>query len=296
VTVKSDRENRRANHGMFRKLHPKRIMTVMALLSLQTGMLRGQNQVADRGTEAALILTGIITALFIVATFFIIFVLDGEVAPILRILRTLYHAITPKSGPTVIPQDEDFDGIKELDNRVPPWFNYLFAGTIIFGVFYLLNYHVWQSSPLPRAEYADEVNAADLSRRVRMVAEGTINEDELVALKDEASLKGGQERFLKNCITCHGSHGEGIVGPNLTDQYWIHGGGIKNVYSTVKNGVPEKGMISWKLVFTPKEIQQIASYVLSLQGTNPPNGKKPEGNLYTEPKPQVTDAAKAVGR
>ena len=279
---------------MFAKLRTERTLMITALLFLHSGVVLAQAQTADRGTETALIFTGILTAFFIVLTFFIIFVLNGEVEPILRILRTLYRAITPKSGPTVVPQDEDFDGIKELDNRVPPWFNYLFGGTIIFGIVYFLNYHVWQSSPLPHAEYAEEVNAAELSRRIRMVAEGTINEDELVALKDDAALKAGQERFLKNCITCHGSHGEGIVGPNLTDQYWIHGGGIKNVYATIKNGVPEKGMISWKLVFTPKEIQQIASYVLSLQGTNPPNGKKPEGTLYTEPKPQVTDAGKAV--
>ena len=296
MTVKSDRKNRRANDGVFPKLRPERILIIFALLLLHSGVLIAQTQVADRGTEAALIFTGILTALFIVLTFFIIFVLDGDIEPILRILRTLYQAITPKSGPTVVPPDEDFDGIKELDNRVPPWFNYLFGATILFGVVYFLNYHVWQSSPLPRAEYAEEVNAADLSRRIRMVAEGTINEDDMVALKDDGTLKAGQERFLKNCITCHGSHGEGIVGPNLTDQYWIHGGGIKNVYATIKNGVPEKGMISWRLVFTPKEIRQIASYVLSLQGTNPPNGKKPEGTIYTEPKPQVKDTSKAVGR
>lgn len=281
---------------MFPMLRAKRVLMILMLLFLQSGVLLAQAQVADRGTEAALIFTGFLTALFIVLTFFIIFVLNGEVDPILRILKILYTSVAPKGGPTVIPLDEDHDGIKELDNRIPPWFNYLFGGTIIFAIVYMLNYHVWQSSPLPRAEYAEEVNAADLSRRIRMVAEGTINEDELVALKDETSLKAGQEQFQRNCLTCHGSHGEGIVGPNLTDQYWIHGGGIKNVFATIKNGVPEKGMISWKLVFTPKEIQQIASYVLSLQGTNPPNGKKPEGTIYTEPTPQVKDTTKAVGQ
>jgi len=263
---------------------------------LHNGLLLAQTQVADRGTEAALIITGVLTAFFIVLTFFVIFVLDGEVEPILRILKSMYHAVTPKGGQTVIPADEDHDGITELDNRIPPWFNYLFGGTILFGAFYMLNYHVWQSSPLPRAEYAEEVNSADLSRRIRMVAEGTINEDELAPLTDESSISAGHDRFLKNCITCHGSHGEGIVGPNLTDQYWIHGGGIKNVYSTIKNGVPEKGMISWKLVFTPKEIQQLASFVLSLQGSNPPNGKKAEGTFYAEPKSTVLDSTKTGKR
>jgi cytochrome c oxidase cbb3-type subunit 3 len=272
------------------------MLMILSLLLINSGTLLAQTHAADRGTEAALIFTGGLTALFIVLTFFIIFVLNGEVDPILRVIKILYNSVAPKGGPTVIPLDEDHDGIKELDNRIPPWFNYLFGGTVIFGIVYLLNYHVWQSSPLPRAEYAEEVNIADLSRRIRMVAEGTINEDDLVALRDETALKAGQDQFLRNCITCHGSHGEGIVGPNLTDQYWIHGGGIKNVFATIKNGVPEKGMISWKLVFTPKEIQQIASYLLSLQGTNPPNGKKPEGSLYTEPKPQVPDTIKSVGR
>jgi cytochrome c oxidase cbb3-type subunit 3 len=279
--------------SLFSSRGVRRGWMVSLLLPVLSSLLQAQTQVADRGTEAALIFTGILTACFIVITFFIIFVLDGDVEPILRIVRKIYHSVTPKAGPTVIPLDEDFDGIKELDNRVPPWFNYLFAGTIVFAAVYFLNYHVWQSSPLPLAEYAEEVNAADLSRRIRMAAEGTINEDELVPLRDAASMTAGKERFLKNCVTCHGSHGEGIVGPNLTDEYWIHGGGIKNVFATIKNGVPEKGMISWKLVFTPKEIQQMASFVLSLQGTNPPNGKKPEGTLYVEPKLAGKDTTRA---
>ncbi|HTY38437.1 MAG TPA: cbb3-type cytochrome c oxidase N-terminal domain-containing protein [Bacteroidota bacterium] len=251
-------------------------------------------QTAETATNPALMFTGLLTLLFILLVLFVIFVLDGDVEPITRLLKTAYNSIAPKQTGEVQPLEENHDGITELDNLIPPWFNYLFGGTIVFAVFYMLNYHVWQSSPLPQAEYAEELAAADLSRRVRMASEGTINEDALVALVDDASIKAGQEKFLRNCITCHGTHAEGIVGPNLTDQYWIHGGGIKNVYTTIKNGVPEKGMISWKLVFTPKEIQQIASYVLSLQGSNPPNAKKPEGNLYVEPKPQPKDSTNAA--
>ena len=269
----------------------------IGLIALATlGNLQAQTQSAEEGTSSALIFTGLLTLFFIALVFFVIFVLDGEVDPILRALKSVYTSIAPKSTGKAIPLDESHDGITELDNLIPPWFDYLFGGTVIFALIYLLNYHVWQSSPLPQAEYAEEVAAADLSRRVRMASEGTINEDDLAVLADEASVKAGQEKFLRNCITCHGTHAEGIVGPNLTDQYWIHGGGIKNVYSTIKNGVPEKGMISWKLVFTPKEIQQIASYVLSLQGSNPPNAKKPEGNLYAEPKPQPKDTTKVARR
>ena len=273
-----------------------RLLIISVLLLLTLGDLQAQTQSAEEGTGSALIFTGLLTLFFIGLILFVIFVLDGEVDPILRTLKSAYTSVAPKSTGKAIPLDENHDGITELDNLIPPWFSYLFGGTIVFAVIYLLNYHVWQSSPLPQAEYDEEMAAADLSRRVRMASEGTINEDDLVVLVDEASIKAGQEKFLRNCITCHGTHAEGIVGPNLTDQYWIHGGGVKNVYTTIKNGVPEKGMISWKLVFTPKEIQQIASYVLSLQGSNPPNAKKPEGNLYTEPKPQPKDSTNVARR
>lgn len=283
-------------YHILKKCSFNHLVLTLALVVLNLGVAQAQGQAPDRGTEAALIFTGILTAFFVILTFFIIFVLDGNIEPLLRALKTVYGSIAPKASAKANLLEEDHDGIKELDNRVPPWFNYLFGGTIVFGAFYFLDYHVWQSSPLPQAEYAEEMAAADLSRRVRMASAGTINEDELTTLKDDASIKSGQERYLKNCVSCHGSKGEGIVGPNLTDQYWIHGGGIRDVYATVKNGVPEKGMISWKLVFTPKEIQQIASYVLSLQGTSPPNAKKPEGQLFVEPKPQAKNTTKVPGQ
>jgi cytochrome c oxidase cbb3-type subunit 3 len=273
-----------------------RFLIIGVLVLLALGSMQAQTQAAQEETSSALIFTGLVTLFFVFLVLFIIFVLEGDVEPLARALKAAYSSIAPKSTGAAMPLDESHDGITELDNLIPPWFNYLFGGTIIFAVIYLLNYHVFQSSPLPQAEYAEEVAAADLSRRVLMASEGTINEDDLAVLADAASLKAGQEKFQRNCVTCHGTHAEGIVGPNLTDQYWIHGGGVKNVYSTVKNGVPEKGMISWKLVFTPKEIQQISSYVLSLQGSNPPNAKKAEGNLYTEPKPQPKDSTNVERR
>ena len=255
--------------------------------------LRSQTQTANQGTETALILTGSVTAFFVLLTFFIVIVLGGDIEPLTRFFRRLYNAVSPQSGEKDIPIEENHDGITELDNRVPPWFNYLFGGTIFFAIMYMLDYHVWRSSPLPLAEYAQELAAADISRRVRVAAEGSINEEALEPLTDEASIAAGHERFSKNCVTCHGANGGGIVGPNLTDRYWINGGGIKNVYATIKNGVPQKGMISWKLVFTPKEIQQIASFILTLQGTNPVNAKKPEGPLYQE-SPPPKDSGKAL--
>jgi cytochrome c oxidase cbb3-type subunit 3 len=128
----------------------------------------------------------------------------------------------------------------------------------------------------------EEIAAANLQKKIMLASGGTINENTLVALKDAESLKEGGENFQKFCISCHGPQAGGIVGPNLTDEYWLHGGGIKNVYNTIKKGVPAKGMISWELVFSQKQIQNIGSYVLSLQGTNPLGGKAPEGQKYVE--------------
>jgi len=123
---------------------------------------------------------------------------------------------------------------------------------------------------------------AEVAKRIALANEGTIDENTLEALTDPAAIGRGSEQFHKFCVSCHGNEGGGLVGPNLTDDFWIHGGGIKNVYNTIKKGVPAKGMISWQLVFSPKQIQEIASYVLSLHGTLPPNAKKPEGDKYVE--------------
>jgi cytochrome c oxidase cbb3-type subunit 3 len=115
-----------------------------------------------------------------------------------------------------------------------------------------------------------------------MATEGQIDETRLVALADPEAVRRGAENYQKYCVSCHGGQGQGMVGPNLTDDFWIHGGGVRNVYATIKQGVPAKGMISWQLVFSPKQIQELASFVLSLRGTNPPGGKKAEGTLYRE--------------
>jgi cytochrome c oxidase cbb3-type subunit 3 len=250
------------------------------LLALQSGAYATG---ADAGTETALIITGTLTGLFVVLIFFVIFVMHGEIDAVVEVLKRSWAYVAAKPVEEVKTFDEDFDGISELDNRIPPWFNYLFAATVVFAVFYWLNYHVWGTSPLPQAEYSQELASADILRRVRIASEGTINEDQLTVLTDPAILKEAAERFQKNCSSCHGPQGGGLVGPNLADAYWIHGGGIKNIYATIKNGVPAKGMISWKLVFTPKEMQQLASYIISLKGTRPSNPKKPEGDLYVEP-------------
>jgi cytochrome c oxidase cbb3-type subunit 3 len=240
-------------------------------------------QVPDVAVNTALLITGAVAVVAVILVIVMLVIPEEErtrAASSWGRLRT--YLITGSTG-RVMEFDHEFDGIRELDNRIPPWFTTLFLATVVFAGVYLVNYHVLGAGTVMVDEYKLEVAAADLQRRIVLASEGTIDENALVVLKDPEVLKRAGEVFQKNCISCHGAHGEGIVGPNLTDQFWIHGGSIKNVYTTIKLGVPAKGMISWQLVFTPKQIQELASYVLSLQGTNPLNGKKAEGLLYVPP-------------
>lgn len=178
--------------------------------------------------------------------------------------------------------DHAYDDIRELDNKIPPWFNYLFYGSVVFAVFYMINYHILSSGDVQASEYNEELQFAEL-KKVEMIKSGALlDENTLTALIDQPSINLGKEIFIKNCAVCHTEKGGGLVGPNLTDDYWIHGGSIKNIFATIKNGVPAKGMISWKSQLNPRQIQEVSSYILTLRGTNPPNAKAPEGVLYIQ--------------
>jgi mono/diheme cytochrome c family protein len=243
---------------------------------------------AAGGTETALLATGTLLFLLVAVILFILVLPEDDrraLAASAARFRTIFMRGTVER---VAEFDHEFDGIRELDNRIPPWFTLLFGGTILFAAIYLVDYHVVGASKLMIGEYQDDVAAAAIQRRIVMASEGTIDENTLTAVKDPAVLKRGSDEFARYCISCHGRNGEGLIGPNLTDDFWIHGGGIKNVYATIKNGVPAKGMISWQLVFTPRQIQEIGSFVLSLHGTNPPNGKKPEGDRWVAPPDTAT--------
>ncbi|MBL0053190.1 MAG: c-type cytochrome [Bacteroidetes bacterium] len=179
--------------------------------------------------------------------------------------------------------DHDYDGIKELDNNLPPWWIYGFYVTIIFGVFYLLIYHVSGAGKLQAAEYQQELAVAAQEKEARMRASAdNVNEDNVTALADAELVLKGKETFERLCVTCHLSNGGGTVGPNLTDDYWLHGGGIKNIFKTITHGVPNKGMISWSSQLSPKQIQQVASYVLTFKGKNVAGGKEPQGDKWVE--------------
>ena len=179
--------------------------------------------------------------------------------------------------------DHDYDGIKELDNNLPPWWVYLFYACILFGVVYMVRYEVLGADN-QEMELKKEVAQAKIDIAEYMkTAPDMMDEKTVTLLTDPADLAAGKEIFTTNCAACHRADGGGQIGPNLTDDQWILGGGIKNVFHTLVNGGRDgKGMISWKGTLKPKEMQKVASYILSLKGSNPPDAKAPEGEVWVE--------------
>ena len=179
--------------------------------------------------------------------------------------------------------DHNYDGIQELDNSLPPWWKYGFYITICFAVIYFFRSEITHSAPGSHDEYVAEMAQGEADKAAYLAKAGNqVDETNVTRLTDEASLAAGKEIFTKNCTPCHLIDGGGLVGPNLTDDYWLHGGNIKDIFKTIKYGYQEKGMKSWKDDFTPKQIQEVASYVKSLHGTKPANPKAPQGELYVE--------------
>lgn len=177
--------------------------------------------------------------------------------------------------------DHDYDGIKELDNNLPPWWVGFFYFTIIFGAIYVARYYI-MDHPLQTQEYNIELAEAEASlEKFKATATNLIDETTVTLLEDGSSLESGGKLYQSLCAACHGDLGQGLVGPNLTDEYWIHGGDIKSVFSTIKYGVPEKGMIPWKSQLKGPQMQKVASFIIkNLQGTSPAGAKAPEGEKY----------------
>jgi cytochrome c oxidase cbb3-type subunit III len=177
----------------------------------------------------------------------------------------------------------DYDGIRELDNRLPPWWLYGFYLTIFISVIYLWRYHVSHTAPSSIEELQIAmVNAAREKEEYLKKAAANIDENSVKYLADATDIQAGGKVFQINCAACHGKAGEGMVGPNLTDDYWLNGGSIRDIFKTIKYGVPEKGMKSWKEDFSPKQLAQLSSYIQSLKGTNPPNAKEKQGEMFRE--------------
>lgn len=184
----------------------------------------------------------------------------------------------------------DYDGIRELNNRLPPWWIYGFYLTIIFAGIYLWRFHVSHTGPSSKQEYERSVAIAEARIKETLKLKGDlIDENTVKFLTAAADISDGKLIFQKSCITCHKEGGGGDVGPNLTDEYWLHGGDIKNIFKTIRYGF--NAMPQWQMAYSNKQIAQVASFVKTLKGTQPPNPKAPQGELYSEETKPVADSA-----
>ncbi len=275
-----------------------------------TSMLFGSTEVLAQAEEAASPIFEMSDGLFwimVIVDVFLLFVLLGMIynlnsliialrskevedesyRPATGILEADIIGLRPMEEEKDLLMDHEYDGIMELDNKLPPWWLYMFYFTIIFGVFYI-GYYQFSSGHTQLDEYNTEMALAE-EQKAAFLASAANNVDESNAelLTDATALAAGKEKFEMLCIACHAKTAGSTqtppgVGPNLTDEYWLHGGGIKNIFKTIKYGVPAKGMISWEAQLSPRQIQEVASYIISLEGTNPENAKEPQGEKWTE--------------
>jgi cytochrome c oxidase cbb3-type subunit 3 len=178
--------------------------------------------------------------------------------------------------------DHDYDGIRELDNSLPPWWKYGFYLTIVVAVVYMYYYHIGGNGPGSLQEYAMEVEKGEEQKALYLAQSANNVDENTVVMLDEAGIAAGEAVFQNMCAACHAKDGGGGVGPNLTDEYWLHGGSISDIFKSIKYGWPDKGMKSWKDDFSPKQIAELSSYIRALKGTQPAAPKEKQGELYQE--------------
>jgi cytochrome c oxidase cbb3-type subunit 3 len=181
-----------------------------------------------------------------------------------------------------IDTGHSYDGIRELNNVTPPWFKAAFIASIIFAAVYMYRYHVAHSAPLPQEELAIAMEEAKAEHETYLKTQKNLVDENNVVMLNEDGVSAGATLFKSNCVACHGAVGQGGVGPNLTDSYWLHGGSVKDVFKSIKYGWKEKGMQAWEGNFSPEQIAELASFVMSLKGSKPGNPKEPQGDLFKE--------------
>lgn len=172
-----------------------------------------------------------------------------------------------------------YDGIQEYDNPLPGWWSFLFIACVVFSPLYALYYHFGRGD-LVADEYQADAAAVAEQRAAEALSEPVTDASLRELAQDPNAIAAGGEVFQANCAACHKAKGQGLIGPNLTDAYWINGGSPTDIYQTIYDGVPAKGMVAWGPVLAPDELRQVAAFVMSLQGTDPPDGKAPEGEKY----------------
>jgi cytochrome c oxidase cbb3-type subunit 3 len=280
--------------------------TIVMLILLSSSSLFAQDTVAETATSSKLI-GGLAASTFyvmITVLFLELVIILGLLANIKILLKkekikiadepelavakepkiswwSKINKFKPVEQEADIDLGHNYDGIRELDNRLPPWWLYGFYLTIIFAVIYLWRFHVSHTGPSSIQEYERSVAKAELKIKDYLKEKGeAVDENNVTLLTSSEDIATGKAIYIKSCASCHTEKGGGLVGPNLTDDYWLHGGDVKSIFKIVRYGF--NAMPQWQNQYSNKEIAQVTSYIKSLKGTNPPNPKAPEGTLYKE--------------
>lgn len=268
--------------GSFRRMAQgwKRAFSLMGLLLLAAATVRaregGHTAVSigeDFLWELKMILVMLGVIIFLVVNILVLMTVKD--AKYLSLKYILGGFIGRNDADPVI--DHDYDGIVELDNPVPAWLRLMMYGGVAFSIIYVVHYHVLGTGALQDEEYQIEMAEAELKYK-----SVELPDDQIRMVTDAGRLSRAQSIFNENCATCHREDLGGDSGPNLTDEYWIHGGEILKVYQTITKGVEGKAMISWKSRIPSSERLELASYILSMQGSNPANPRDPEGTRAGE--------------
>lgn len=216
-------------------------------------------------------------------------------APEFKWIKKTYKKLVgakPIAEETEIILDHNYDGIRELDNSLPPWWLYSFYISIFFAAVYLLKYHVFNGQNQFDELAVEYVEADKAYQEYLKTAKDLVDYKTVTVLTEPSDISAGKGIFEQNCIACHKIDGGGGIGPNLTDKHWILGGGINNIFRTISEGGRSgKGMEAWKKELKPSQIAQVASYVLTFQGTTPAEPKDPEGEIWM-PETKEEDASK----
>jgi len=204
-----------------------------------------------------------------------------------------FNALRPVTEESSLDLGHDYDGIRELNNRLPGWWLYGFYGCILFAGVYLYRFHVSHTAPSSIQEYEQSVVRAESQLKEFIKKQGdAVDETNVKLLTGAEDLAAGKALFVKSCAACHLESGAGIVGPNLTDDYWLHGNDIKSMFKVVRYGI--NAMPAWQTQMSNKQIAQVSSYIKTLHGTNPPNPKAPQGTLMKEEAAPAAPASPAA--
>ena len=199
-----------------------------------------------------------------------------------RLDQRFFTKAIPVEQEADVMLDHDYDGIRELDNALPPWWKYGFYITIVVAFIYIFNFHIFGTGKNPEQEYAAEMSEGRKQEELYKAKTKDLVDENNVTIADAAGIAAGKALYNQSCVACHAADGGGGIGPNLTDNNWIHGGSMNDIYKTIKLGYPDKGMQSWQTVYSPVQMKNLTSFVKSLKGSKPANPKEAQGEPFAE--------------